>query len=132
MKMCQFCNRKLKYGKKYCSIKCQHSMYRVQKISDWKANPSLGIDNSGGVKPWLRNHLKKVRGDKCEFCGWHEINPITGHVPIEVDHIDGNYNNCTEENLRLLCPNCHSLTPTFRALNMGNGRILRRKAKKDA
>ena len=30
------------------------------------------------------------------------------------------------ENLKILCPNCHSLTPTFGALNKGNGRELRR------
>ncbi|MEN9582255.1 MAG: hypothetical protein RL641_209 [Candidatus Parcubacteria bacterium] len=38
------------------------------------------------------------------------------------DHIDGNWRNNIEENLRLLCPNCDSLTPTFSAFNRGNGR----------
>ena len=55
-------------------------------------------------------------------CGWCEINPTSGKIPLEIEHIDGNYKNNTEENLILLCPNCHSLTPTYRALNKGHGR----------
>lgn len=44
---------------------------------------------------------------------------------MQIDHIDGDYKNCRPENLRILCPNCHSLTPTFGALNKGKGRKLR-------
>jgi hypothetical protein len=36
---------------------------------------------------------------------------------LELDHIDGNYQNNALGNLRLMCPNCHSLTPTFRGRN---------------
>jgi len=36
---------------------------------------------------------------KCEICGWGEINPFTGKVPLEIHHIDGNYKNNVEENL---------------------------------
>ncbi len=41
---------------------------------------------------------------------------------LEIDHIDGNSDNNSEENLRLVCPNCHSLTSTYRGTNRGNGR----------
>jgi 5-methylcytosine-specific restriction endonuclease McrA len=34
--------------------------------------------------------------------------------------------NHNEKNLNLLCPNCHSLTPTYGSLNKGNGRLKRR------
>jgi 5-methylcytosine-specific restriction endonuclease McrA len=60
-------------------------------------------------------------------CGWDKINPITNNVPIELEHIDGDSTNNSLENLKLLCPNCHSLTPTFGALNKGNGRWSKRK-----
>ena len=56
------------------------------------------------------------------MCGWAEINIKTGKVPLVADHIDGNWRNNTEENLRLVCPNCDSLSPTYAALNRGNGR----------
>ena len=51
---------------------------------------------------------------------------FTNVVPIEVDHKDGNVDNNSEENLRLLCPNCHALTPNFRNLNKGRGRSWRK------
>src|SRR5579862_6565739 len=52
-------------------------------------------------------------------------NPTTGRVPIEVEHIDGDWQNNHLSNLTLLCPNCHALTPTFRGLNRGRGRAHR-------
>lgn len=45
----------------------------------------------------------------------------TGTLPLEVEHIDGDATNNSEENLTLLCPNCHSLTRTYRGANKGNG-----------
>jgi hypothetical protein len=51
-----------------------------------------------------------------------ESSLITGLVPVRLDHIDGNWENNKPENLRLLCPNCDSLTETYCALNKGKGR----------
>lgn len=34
-------------------------------------------------------------------------------LTLHVDHIDGDPRNCLEENLRFLCPNCHSQTATY-------------------
>lgn len=52
---------------------------------------------------------------KCQGCSrktW-KGNPI----PLELDHIDGDNKNNRLNNLRLLCPNCHALTPTYRGKN---------------
>jgi Zn finger protein HypA/HybF involved in hydrogenase expression len=52
---------------------------------------------------------------KCLHC---EINEWQGEkIPLELDHINGNNTDNRIENLRLLCPNCHSLTSTFRGKN---------------
>lgn len=73
-----------------------------------------------------RREYNKRKSNKCLNCGWNEKHPITNKIPIELEHKDGNSKNNDLSNLKLLCPNCHSLTPTYRALNSGNGREKRR------
>ena len=55
--------------------------------------------------------------DKCEKCGWCEKLEGAEFTPCELHHKDGDSSNHKRENLELICPNCHSLTPTYRAKN---------------
>lgn len=43
-----------------------------------------------------------------------------------LDHIDGDGTNHVRSNVRMICPNCDSQLPTFKARNRGNGRHFRR------
>lgn len=52
---------------------------------------------------------------QCSCCGLSEWQ--SQPIPLELDHIDGDNLNNAIENLRLLCPNCHALTPTYRGKN---------------
>lgn len=66
----------------------------------------------------LKNRLfaEGLKENKCEIC---EIKDWQGNsLSCELDHIDGDRTNHRLENLRILCPNCHSQTPTFRAKNI--------------
>lgn len=64
--------------------------------------------------------LKKRRiiveqNNKCDRCGIDEW--LKESISLEIDHIDGDNSNTTRDNLQGLCPNCHSLTPTWRGRN---------------
>ena len=55
------------------------------------------------------------------------MNPFTEKFPLTVHHIDGDCRNNKEDNLELLCPNCHSLTGTYGAANKNSTRTYRYK-----
>ena len=63
-----------------------------------------------------RLFLVKLKEPKCEICGWAQIS-VDGRLPLELDHMNGNRHDNRLENLRILCPNCHSLQTTHRGRN---------------
>ncbi len=71
----------------------------------------------------LRKMLTETVGYKCAKCGLSDW--LGEKITLQVDHIDGNASDNMPNNLRLICPNCHSQTKTFGARNKGNGRKAR-------
>jgi Zn finger protein HypA/HybF involved in hydrogenase expression len=97
-------------GNKWAKGKSCVSDHRIVASID---PDSIFIENSSASKSLVRSILmKQGRGVKCETCGIESWNgqPIT----FEMDHINGLRMDHRLENLRFLCPNCHSQTPTFR------------------
>jgi hypothetical protein len=82
-----------------------------QPIESYLVDGKLVQSNS--LKKRLINEGIKIH--KCEECG---ITHWNGKLaPIELDHINGNRYDNRLENLRLLCPNCHAQTETYRGKN---------------
>ncbi len=117
-KYCLNCNKELVKGQtKYCSSNCQQEYQSKQKIIEWKNGTFNGMSGKYGLSKVIRKYMLEKANYSCQLCGWNKINPITGKSPLEIHHIDGDYTNNAEENLQVLCPNCHSLTPTYKSLN---------------
>ena len=129
MKYCLVCKEKLiRSIYKYCSNKCASRYIYLEYIKNWKlgmVNGNRGI-NTKNISGHIKRYLIEKFGEKCIICGWNKINPYTGRVPIEIDHINGISEDNNENNLRLVCPNCHSLSENYRNLNRGKGRDWRR------
>ena len=102
----------------YCNLKCQQNHQYKSKIDNWlNHNENIG---TGAIK----RYITETFGNKCSCCGISDYN--NKPIVFELEHIDGNSNNNRLENVCLLCPNCHSQTPTYKGRNKGNGRHTRR------
>lgn len=120
---CTICGKTVAFAKqRYCSQACHRKGEFERRRSLLESGAYCGVYNCNG---YIRKYLANIFGERCSRCGWCERHPKTGKVPVEVEHIDGDWRNNRVENLTLLCPNCHSLTPTYRGLNRGKGRAQR-------
>jgi hypothetical protein len=101
---------------KYCSNECAGAHKSLLHKQAWHAGTlKKRID-----RPTIRNYLAEDRGYKCEDCGISEWK--NKKLTLHVDHINGDSSNDSPENMRLLCPNCHSQTPFLGGANKGRGR----------
>ena len=121
---CKYCNKKLKSSdRKYCNNNCQREF-------EWKERKEKYLKE--GTFPSIqqaKRYLKELKGIKCSICGITEWQGK--EVPLVCDHIDGNSENNSIDNFRLVCGNCDMQLPTYKAKNTGNGRAWRRKRYKE-
>lgn len=130
-KPCLTCGKEPKRSYyKYCSNMCQRTYEYRSYIEKWRAGKLNGLSSIGLVSPHIKRFLREKFGNKCCLCGWSRVNTKTGIVPLVADHVDGNWRNNDERNLRLVCPNCDALSSTYAGLNRGNGRKNRAPSKR--
>jgi len=99
---------------RYCKKTCFHEHTKIKKIEKFLEGK---LNDLAIRKTTIRNFLIKRQGGLCLICG---NPPIHNKKPIVfiVDHIDGNWKNNDEKNIRAICPNCNSQTDTFTGKNM--------------
>ena len=112
---CVFCNGKAFGGNKYCTPTCQQKSFHEERVKNWHKG-----DWSGRGVSFFKRAVRERDGLRCSVCSISTWNgsPLT----LELEHKNGNSSDNSSSNLCLLCPNCHSQTPTFRAKNRVNGR----------
>lgn len=115
---CAICPNELgRSSKLYCSNKCQG-------IDRWNKNKILIEQGVMTDRRVLKRYLTDKFGHKCSICGITDW--LNQPLIMILDHIDGNSENSSLTNLRLVCSNCDSQLPTYKAKNSGNGRFNRR------
>ena len=111
---CEFCNKAFAKTNstmnKFCSNEC-FAKYQWERVSVPKILQGLGGN--------LKRYLRETRGECCEKCNQGSI-WNNSKLTLQLDHIDGNSDNNSVSNIRLLCPNCHSQTDTFGSKGAGN------------
>jgi len=107
----------------YCSTQCSSDHRYKRYVKSWLAGNEKGWSGrTRALSKHVRRWVRETRGFACEECGWDKTHPVDGWPLTEIDHIDGDAENVKPENLRVLCPNCHSMTSTFRARNKNSKR----------
>jgi hypothetical protein len=107
-KVCSCGNPKLTHNK-YCAECIEKRVF--QRTFDTQAIKS---DKT------RKKVLLQTRGQVCEGCGLAEWK---GHpIPLDLHHVDGDTDNNAEDNLQLLCPNCHAVTGTHKRRNKNGKR----------
>ena len=104
-------------NKKFCNMKCFYVDKKKQTETSIEKGKKVTNDT-------FKSYLINKNGHKCQMCSFSEW----GDKPILLilDHVNGNSDDCSLENLRLICSNCDTLTPTYKGRNKGNGRFSRR------
>ena len=107
-----------KHASKFCSNRCQCDyQWKLKK----KTIEEKGVFN--GVNQ-AKRYLKETRPNCCAMCG---IDTWVGKpIMLVCDHINGNPEDWSLDNFRLICSNCDATTPFYKNRNMGNGRHKRR------
>lgn len=89
---CKNCGKEVKGKRVFCSTKCQRDFEYKSYIIRWKQGLEDGTRGKFSISNHIRRYLFEIHGSKCEVCGWGEVNPNTGLVPLDIV-LNGNSSN---------------------------------------
>lgn len=118
-KQCLYCSQPIPNRNVYCDNKCQAKHQDQNRHEKLLSGKVVELGTPATVDRVGKRYLIKHYGEKCMECGWCEVNPHTGKIPVELNHIDGDPENNNVENLELLCPNHHALTEFHKSRGKG-------------
>jgi len=131
IKIVSECNS-MAYASKLVGMSYTSFIRKAKKLNCYRPNPSgkgckkerpkaLIEEILNGKFPEYQTYKLKIRlikegyfKDECSLCGWGEKPNGSEFSPCELDHINGDSTDHRLDNLRIICPNCHSLTKTYR------------------
>lgn len=148
MKKCPKCDSEHKKNGVFCSRKCANSrnfseesklkkslaligkpqpplteeqkIVKIQKLVEFRKNK---YENSSFDELGSENRKRRVLEEQNYLCNRCGIKDWLGEkLTLELEHKDGNNKNNVRENLECLCPNCHSLTKTWRGRNISKNK----------
>lgn len=85
---CVNCSKTISKRSKYCSIKCQKDYQYKSYIKRWKNKETDGMRGEYQISSYIKKYIFDKYNNKCSRCGWSKINPYTGTIPLEIEHID--------------------------------------------
>jgi hypothetical protein len=122
---CLHCRKENKWSyrhtNQYCDQHCMNEKKYAEFISRWKNGKEDGFKGKQQTSKRIKRYVIEKFNNTCQGCG------ITGQwngkpLTLQLEHLDGNSWNNKEENLSLLCPNCHTQTEFYGSKNKGRGR----------
>ena len=110
-----------------CSHECWIEYQEKVRLEKWKDGEDIGYSGQPGSKlrPYIKRYIFAKNNNCCENCHKEYVNPYTGLSILQIHHKDGDATNNKEENLQLLCPNCHAMTENFGSRNKKSTRTYR-------
>lgn len=127
VRCCAYCGVGIvkKGASKYCSRSCMRTAHRKLYVAKLEASGCIpkhpcGIEDRRAA----RRYLLEKYGNTCSICRNTEWQGKP--IPLIADHKDGDSDNNSLSNYRLVCPNCDAQLPTYMGRNRGKGRVWRK------
>jgi len=101
--------------RKSATLMYQELPQKTKDKMNWNKGKFTGTNFSYDGKGNHKKFLIEERGHVCESC--QNSKWLSKPITLELEHIDGDNRNNEKNNLKLLCPNCHSQTDTWKGRN---------------